>query len=124
MKFLSLKTRTTLILLGIFAIAMGFLEAIVVVYLRALYYPNGFNFPLTMFSQRLIEIEWVREIATVVMIITIAWVAGKNFLQRFSYFLYVFAVWDIFYYVALKVFLDWPASFLTWDLLFLIPVSL
>ena len=32
------------------------------------------------------------------------------------------AVWDIFYYVWLKVFLDWPASLLTWDVLFLIPV--
>jgi hypothetical protein len=31
-------------------------------------------------------------------------------------------VWDIFYYVWLKVLLDWPASLLTPDILFLIPL--
>ena len=39
-----------------------------------------------------------------------------------AYFLYLFGVWDIFYYIWLKVFLDWPASLFTWDVLFLIPV--
>ena len=29
----------------IFAVSMGFLEAIVVVYIRELYYPDGFRFP-------------------------------------------------------------------------------
>ncbi len=49
--------------------------------------------------------------------------AGKNKVERFAYFLISFAVWDIFYYVFLKVFIDWPASFLTWDILFLLPVA-
>lgn len=48
--------------------------------------------------------------------------AGRDTLQRLAYFLYTFAVWDIFYYVWLKLLLDWPSSFLTWDVLFLIPV--
>jgi hypothetical protein len=56
------------------------------------------------------------------MLIMVGVIAGKNALQRFAYFLFAFAVWDIFYYVWLKVLLNWPASFLTWDLLFLIPV--
>jgi hypothetical protein len=67
--------------------------------------------------------EWTREIATIVMLIAVGWLAGKNPLQRFAYFLFSFAIWDIFYYVALKVLIDWPASLLTWDLLFLIPVA-
>jgi bacteriorhodopsin len=33
-----------------------------------------------------------------------------------------FGVWDIFYYVWLKVMLDWPASLNDWDILFLIPL--
>lgn len=41
--------------------------------------------------------------------------------MRLVYFLYAFAIWDIFYYVFLKLALNWPASLLTWDLLFLIP---
>jgi len=33
----------------------------------------------------------------------------------------IFAIWDIFYYVWLKVLIDWPASIMDWDILFLIP---
>ena len=41
---------------------------------------------------------------------------------KFAFFLFLFGVWDIFYYIWLKVFIHWPASLLTWDVLFLIPV--
>ena len=34
----------------------------------------------------------------------------------------IFGIWDIFYYIFLKIFLDWPESYLTWDILFLIPL--
>jgi hypothetical protein len=108
--------------LFVFAVAMGFLEGIVVVYLRQVYYPKGFDFPLTLLSPEMLSVEWIREIATIVMLDAIAWIAGKNLLQRGSFFLFVFGVWDIFYYVALKLILDWPSSLLTWDILFLIPV--
>ena len=43
-------------------------------------------------------------------------------MERFAYFLYIFAVWDIFYYVFLKITVNWPSSILTWDVLFLIPI--
>ncbi len=111
------------ILTGLFAIAMGFLEAIVVVYLRELYYPNGFSFPLQTMPADILSVELVREICTMVMLLTIALIAGKNKLQKFAWFIYCFAVWDIFYYVGLKLFLNWPPSLMTWDLLFLIPVA-
>lgn len=109
-------------LIGLFAVAMGALEAIVVVYLRQLYYPVGFDFPLTMLTPKMVSVEWLREFATLVMLITIGMIAGNNSLQRFAWFLYSFAVWDIFYYAWLKVLLNWPSSLLTWDILFLIPV--
>jgi hypothetical protein len=64
-----------------------------------------------------------REAATIVLIITGAWLSGHNRQQRFAYFMIIFAVWDIFYYVWLKVLLDWPASIMDWDILFLIPVT-
>lgn len=114
--------RQTFINLLVFAIAMGFLEGIVVVYLRQVYYPRGFDFPLTFLTPEMLLVEWTREIATIVMLGSIAWLAGKNLLQRVSFFLFTFAIWDIFYYVALKLFIDWPSSLLTWDILFLIPV--
>ena len=112
----------TVIWLTIFGIAMGFLETAVVVYIRELYYPTGFRFPVVSIRDVIIITELGRELATIIMILAIGYIAGKNFAQRFVFFLYVFAIWDIFYYVFLKVLLDWPATLLDWDVLFLIPV--
>ena len=63
-----------------------------------------------------------REVATIVLILTTCWLAGRNRRQRFAFFLTIFAVWDIFYYVWLKVLIGWPATIMDWDVLFLIPV--
>ena len=106
----------------LYAIAMGFLEAAVVIYLRNLFYPNGFNFPLKGFiDPSILIVEWIREFATIIMLVTIGLLAGKKFYEKLAYFVYAFAIWDIFYYIFLKLVLNWPSSFLTWDLLFLIP---
>ena len=107
----------------IFAVSMGFLEAIVVVYVRDLYYPDGFQFPLKELPPRLIIIEWIREISTLLMLGSVAWISGKTILKRLSVFLFIFGIWDIIYYVGLKIFLDWPESLFTWDILFLIPIT-
>jgi hypothetical protein len=116
------ESRNKFWIITIFAIAMGFLEAAVVVYVRRLFYPEGFNFPLKGFLEpEMLNIEWVRELATIIMLVMIAMLAAKKFHERFAYFLYAFAIWDIFYYVFLKITLNWPSSILDWDLLFLIP---
>ncbi|QGY47469.1 hypothetical protein GM418_28505 [Maribellus comscasis] len=117
------QKKTKFFPLFIFAASMGFLEAIVVVYLRELYYPDGFRFPLQILPQWLMGVEIVREFSTLFMLFAVAWIAGKSFLQRLSVFLFIFGIWDIFYYVALKLFLSWPESLLTWDILFLIPIT-
>lgn len=123
MKWSFAKVQRTFVLLGIFGITMGFLEAIVVVYLRQIYFPRGFNFPLNPLPLKMLCMELVREIATIIMLVTIGVIAGNNYLHKFACFLYSFAIWDIFYYVGLKLFLNWPPSFLTWDILFFIPVA-
>lgn len=111
-------------IVAIFAIAMAFLETVIVIYLRKMYYPSGFSFPLKGFIEPwILNLEWIREFATIVMLACIGMLAGRKFYEKFAYFLLSFAVWDIFYYVWLKVFLNWPASFKTWDLLFLIPIA-
>jgi len=109
-----------------FSIAFGYIESAVVVYLRAIFYPDGFMFPLAMFDatalgRRMAATEMGREAATLVLIVTAAWLFGVNRRERVAYALLIFAVWDIFYYVWLKVLLDWPASIMDWDVLFLIP---
>jgi len=118
-----LSFRSRFVWLAVFAVAMGFLEGIVVIYLREIYYPAGFDFPLKLMPQELVRIEWIREIATLVMLATVGIIAGRNNLQRLLYFLFAFGVWDIVYYIALKLLIGWPASLLTWDILFLIPWS-
>lgn len=112
-----------IIVVTIFAIAMGFLEAIVVVYVRELYYPDGFSFPLQMMPPKIFTIELVRELTTLIMLISIGLLVGNRPIEKFSWFLFTFGIWDITYYLALKIFLDWPVSLLTWDILFLLPVT-
>ncbi len=115
--------KKTLLSLTLFSIAMAFLESAVVVYLRIIYYPEGFDFPLASIDASVAVTEILRELATMIMLLTVSIIAGKNFRQRFSYFIFCFGVWDIFYYVFLYLLLGWPESLLTWDILFLIPVT-
>jgi hypothetical protein len=122
------RTFKTFLIVVAFGIAFGYIEAAVVVYLRQIFHPDGFIFPMNVFgidadSRRLLLAEIGREVATIVLIFTGAWLFGRNRQQRVAYFMIIFAVWDIFYYVWLKVLLDWPASIMDWDILFLIPVT-
>lgn len=102
---------------------MAFLESAVVVYLRAIYYPDGNLFPMKLIEGRIAVTELWREAATMVMLITVAVIVSKRAIERFAWFIYAFAIWDIFYYVFLYFLLGWPQSLLTWDILFLIPVT-
>ena len=106
----------------VFSVSMAFVEAAVVVYLRTIYYPDGFEFPLRPITDNMIGVELLREFATILMLCSIAVLAGKRLWERFAYFLFCFGVWDIFYYIWLKVLLDWPSSIFDWDILFLIPL--
>jgi hypothetical protein len=112
----------TLWCVAIFAVAMAFLESAVVIYLREIYYKEGFNFPLKPLPFPIARVEILREAATIFMLIAIGYLSGKTKLQRFAYFIFAFAVWDIFYYLFLYIFLGWPQSLFTWDILFLIPL--
>ncbi|MCK4879155.1 MAG: hypothetical protein KAS82_00800 [Bacteroidales bacterium] len=118
-----MKLHRLLITITTFAIAMGFLESAVVVYMREILYPGGFEFPLSPFPVNLAVTELFREVATVVMLVTISILATRRFSTGFAWFIYSFAIWDIFYYVFLWLLLGWPQSLMTWDLLFLIPTT-
>ena len=107
----------------LFGVSMAFFESSIVIYLRELYYPEGFSFPLKHIDPHIGVTELIREFFSLIMIVGVAALTCRNFMQRFANFLYIFAVWDIFYYVFLKVVLGWPDSLLTWDVLFLIPVT-
>jgi hypothetical protein len=101
---------------------MAYLESAVVVYLRIQYYPGGFHFPLVDIPIPILLIEIGREVATIIMIWSVAKLISKSRQECFAFFIYIFAIWDICYYLWLKLFIDWPGSLLEWDVLFLIPV--
>jgi hypothetical protein len=111
-----------IIWLIIFAVAMAYVESAVVVYLRTIYYPHGFGFPLVLLPPGMVAIEMGREVATLVMLLGVAMLAGADRWDRILVFCVGFGVWDIAYYFWLWVFLRWPPSLFTWDVLFLIPV--
>jgi len=106
------------------AVAFAVVEATVVYYLRrifvlqysAVFTERRFHFPHAYLGH-----EQAREAATIVMLLAVGFLAGRGWWQRLAYFLFAFGLWDIGYYVALKIMLDWPASPGTRDLLFLLP---
>jgi hypothetical protein len=117
-----LPSRQKILWVFLFALGMAYLEAAVVVYLRMIFYPEGFAFPLVPGPQATILIELGREAGTILVLAAIAMLCGRTKLERFAYFILAFGIWDIMYYGWLMVQIGWPPSPLTWDLLFLIPV--
>ena len=106
----------------VWGVAFAYIEASVVVYLRALYYPNGFAFPVVIAETRMAVTELFRELATLIIIWAAASLAYERLQSRAAAFFMIFGIWDIFYYIFLKILLDWPESLSTWDLLFLLPL--
>ncbi len=117
------KLYYRILVVTIFAIAMALLESAVVIYLREIMYPEGFHFPLAPVNPDIALTEILREFATLIMLVCIGLLAGRTGSQRFAWFLYGFAIWDIFYYIFLWTLIGWPESLMTWDILFLIPAT-
>jgi hypothetical protein len=120
-----MRFRSTVITVVSFAVAMAYLESAVVVYLqRALSIAPDHLFPLRGpdVVGDLAAIEVGREAATLVMLAAIGFLVGRHWADRLAWTAVAFGVWDTFYYVWLWVFIGWPHSPNTWDVLFLIPV--
>jgi hypothetical protein len=66
--------------------------------------------------------ELIREAATLLMLISIGWLAGHTLRTRLAYSLITFGVWDILYYIFLKLISGWPQTPFDWDILFLLPL--
>src|SRR4051812_31183181 len=107
----------------LFAIAMAWVEAAVVFYLRVIAgHMDPYQSRPVPDIPGLARAEVLREAATMIMLGCVGWIAGKTWRTRVAYLLIAFGVWDIFYYVFLKVLTGWPRTLLDWDILFLIPL--
>jgi hypothetical protein len=133
-------TWAQLIVSGVFAASFGFLEAVVVVYLRAAvgllpgyqgtlsdvirmsgqYYLQSQS--ISQFPKSLLTLEFLREAATMLMLLSVALLTSANSRARAAVFLWTFALWDTFYYAGLWATVRWPLSLRDPDVLFLIPV--
>jgi hypothetical protein len=115
---------TTAVVVLAFGVAMGYLEAAVVVYLRAALGlgPAGVALthdPAAFGSYGAIEVA--RELATLVMIAAVGWLAGRGGVERLAWAAVAFGTWDIIYYLGLRLVADWPPSLHAWDILFIVP---
>jgi len=118
-----LTERTRWIIVAAFAIAMAWVESASVYYIRALVdriEPYQAN-PLPI-SDALGYVELWREAATLVMIAMVGTLAGRTWRMRVGYAAMAFGVWDIFYYVFLRIISGWPRTLMDWDILFLLPL--
>ncbi len=133
--------RRAVAALFLFGISFGYVEAAVVVYLRAIYNPVRQRlhperdpndlFPLITSQQlaqagpenpRRLLIEVGREAATMIMLGAVALAVARNIHEWIAAFAIAFGVWDIAFYAFLKLMIHWPNSLSTWDILFLIPL--
>ena len=111
-----------LLWVGLFAIAMAYVESAVVVYIRRIYGISDLIIDIPPFDPVLAPIEVGRELATLIMLLAVGWAVGKSLQSRISYTFIIFGVWDIFYYIWLRLFIGWPISLFSPDILFLIPL--
>lgn len=107
----------------VFAVGMAWVEAASVYYLRVMtdridpYQAH----PLPL-QGLLGHVEIVREGATLIMLLMVGVLAAQTWQRRLAYALIAFGIWDIFYYVFLRIVTDWPTSPFDWDVLFLLPL--
>jgi hypothetical protein len=106
----------------VWGVAFAYIEASVVVYLRKIYYPDGFSFPVVIAQNSIMIVEVFRELATLIILWATATLAYTRVQSRVGAFMVLFGIWDIFYYLFLKLVLNWPQGLESWDILFLFPL--
>ena len=111
-------------IVAVYALAMGYLEAVVVYYIR--YALGDVHAVGTVTTSIALQFPWgiemTREVATLVMLATVALLAGRDWRERAAALLWAFGIWDATYYLGLEILTQWPSSLVTQDVYFLLPV--
>ena len=134
-------TSRELLTSAMFALSFGFVEGAVAIYLGvAVGLLSGHAGPLANVARlsadlhgqqsqplnnlppSLLKVEVLREAASMLMLLSVAILAQHNRRERLAIFLWIFALWDMGYYVALWATVRWPDSPTSADVLFFIPV--
>lgn len=124
----------------LYAAAFGYVEALVVVYVRRLtHMGDGLDYPAIWAARGLAwngttivqemtrlgirQTEYGREIATLLLLLGPAMASGRNWRERLGIYLFTFAVWDEAYYLWLKLWTGFPQSLEATDIYFLVPIA-
>ena len=124
----------------LYAAAFGYVEALVVVYIRRLgQMPPGLDYPTIWATRhlawneatiigemrrlRVYATEYGREIATLLLLLGPAMAAGRTGRERLGLYLFTFAVWDETFYLWLKLWTGFPQSLTSTDIYFLVPIA-
>jgi hypothetical protein len=111
-----MSARTRWCIVAAFAAAMAWMEAATVAYLGVVSQLDPVQ------SASLGQTEIIREVATMLMLLAVGWLAGRRWRSRLGYTMIAFGLWDILYYACLRAIIGWPRSVIDWDVLFLIPL--
>lgn len=118
-------TASRITAVAVYALAMGYLEAVVVFYIR--YALGDVHANASVASSIALRFPWgiemTREVATLIMLATVALLAGRDWRERAAALLWAFGIWDATYYVGLEILAQWPSSLVTEDVYFLLPVA-
>ena len=115
--------RSVWLWITLYAAAMALVEAACVVTMKRLFYPGGWAPPFAPIPPGPLLLEQAREIATLVMILAVAWLAGRSGPSRLAAGLWVFGLWDILYYAFLRWLTGFPRSLADLDVVFLVPIA-
>jgi len=113
--------RVGWIALTIYAVAMALVEAACVVNLKQLYFADGWTPPFHAIPEAGRRLEQWREVATLVMIAAVSFLGRPPLRLVVARGLWVFGLWDLFYYVFLRLWTGFPAHWGDMDIVFLVP---
>ena len=114
--------RGKLVWVGLYAVAMAYVESAAVVYLRRVFGIVDLLRDAPPWDPAISPVELGRELATLIMLLAVGWAVGRTWQSRLGFACFAFGVWDVCYYLWLRLFIGWPDSLLAPDLLFLIPL--
>jgi hypothetical protein len=115
-----------LIAIAALCIAIGYVDAVATFYVRGMLEVSqeGGNFAQAVteaMPPRIVALEQTRQAATVLVLVAMAIVAGRNLQQQFGTAFYALGGWIVLRYAAIRTITDWPAGLADIDTVLYLP---
>lgn len=115
-----------LISIAALCIAAGYVDAVATFYVRGMLQVaqegGGFAQAVTeAMPPRIVALEQTRQAATLLVLVAVGIVAGRNLHQQFGTAFFAIGGWIVFRYVAIRTITDWPAALTDVDTVLYLP---